>query len=265
MGNSFMKVRIRNLKFVLGLCFLFGCGQNRSSQINTKPVDSMIVKPNYFSTTSLTGEERKLRTNEYLKALKVPTLEHLPLVEDFNDARFRNDREVAERCVVLYGIIFVVHGEASGDEMIRYFKEFGLWDNVSPNEKKFLTNKTPNDQEKVECSWKIEGLNVLLWSLNKFEDLGLPINMCDFEHIEDLPDLSVDPTEWIEKSKLRNREEILNEVDLIYRIHWATRDSELNGKSIPGDFHSGIVFERHYALNWLVIYADDWDDITTDT
>ena len=89
--------------------------------------------------------------------------------------------------------------------------------------------------------------------------------MCDFEHIEDLPDLTADPGEWIARSKLRDTEEILNELDLTYRIHWATRDAALNNKAIPRDFHPGIVFERHYALNWLVIYADEWDDITTDT
>ena len=107
-----------------------------------------------------------------------------------------------------------------------------------------MTNRKPSDKERVEHSWKIEGLNVLLWSLSKFDDLSLPISMCDFEHIEDLPDLSVDPAEWIAKSKLRNTEQILNEVDLTYRIHWATRDAELNNKVIPGDFHPGIVFER---------------------
>ena len=76
-----------------------------------------------------------------------------------------------------YGIIFVVHGEVSGEEMIEYFKEFGLWEKVSPNEKKFLINKKPTDQERIEYSWKIEGLNVLLWSLSKFDDLSLPYLM----------------------------------------------------------------------------------------
>jgi hypothetical protein len=260
-----MEVSMRYLGLIFGLFFLFSCGQNRTKQNENSSFDSMMMTPDYSSTTNLTGEERKRRTNEFLKELKVPTLEHLPLVEDFKEAQFRNDREVAERCIILYGIIFVVHGEASGEEMTDYLKEFDLWDKVSPNERKFLENKNPSDQDKVEHSWKIESLNVLLWSLNKFDDLELPINMCDFEHIEDLPDLSVDPTEWIEKSRLRNKEEILNQVDLIYRIHWATRDAELNNKIIPGNFHPGIVFERHYALNWLVVYADEWDDITTDT
>lgn len=260
-----MNVRNPYLYSVFGLFLLFGCYQDRPKQMDTTSTDSMIAKPNYSSTTKLTGEERKLRTNEFLKELEVPTLGHLPLIEDFNDARFRSDNEVAERCVILFGIIFVVHREVSGDEMIEYFKEFGLWEKVSPNEKKFLINKKPTDQERIEYSWKIEGLNVLLWSLNKFDDLSLPIGMCDFEHIEDLPDLTADPGEWIARSKLREAEEILNELDLTYRIHWATRDAALNNKAIPRDFHPGIVFERHYALNWLVIYADEWDDITTDT
>ena len=237
----------------------------RNSQTENLPSNTMTSGPDYSSATNLTGEERKHRTNEFLKNLKVPILEHLPLVEDFSEAQFRDEKDVAERCVILYGIIFVVHGEASGNEMIEYFKEFGLWEKVSPKEKKFLKNKNPSKQDKIDHSWKIESLNVLLWSLQKFDELELPLEMCSFEHIEDLPDLNVDPSAWIEKARLRNQEEILNQVDLIYRIHWATRDAELNNKPVPGGFDSGVVFERHYALNWLVMYAEQWDDITTDT
>ena len=34
-----------------------------------------------------------------------------------------------------------------------------------------------------------------------------------------------------------------------------------------GDLHSGVVMERHHALNWLIGYSEraDWDDVTTDT
>ena len=237
----------------------------RNSQTENLPSNTMTNGPDYSSATNLTGEERKHRTNEFLKNFKVPILEHLPLVEDFSEAQFRDEKDVAERCVILYGIIFVVHGEASGNEMIEYFKEFALWEKVSPKEKKFLKNKNPGKQDKIDHSWKIESLNVLLWSLQKFDELELPLEMCSFEHIEDLPDLNVDPSAWIEKARLRNQEEILNQVDLIYRIHWATRDAELNNKPVPGGFDSGVVFERHYALNWLVMYAEQWDDITTDT
>lgn len=54
-------------------------------------------------------------------------------------------------------------------------------------------------------------------------------------------------------------------MDLIYRIDWAIVDARLNNKEPPGGFDPGVVFERHYALNWLTRYSDDWDDVTTDT
>ena len=34
----------------------------------------------------------------------------------------------------------------------------------------------------------------------------------------------------------------------------------------PSKDYSGVVMERHYALNWLIGYSDqEWDDVTTDT
>ena len=80
-----------------------------------------------------------------------------------------------------------------------------------------------------------------------------------------MPNLEADPSVWISNSRLRNTEDILNETDLIYRIHWATEDARINGKKVPAGLNSDVIMERHFALNWLTMYADDWDDITTDT
>jgi hypothetical protein len=212
----------------------------------------------------LTAEKRKQKTNEFLKALMVPTLEDLPLCEDFTNAQFRPAKEIAERCFVLAVIHFVAHGEVSAEEAREYLAD-DLWNRASPSEKEFLMNEKPSKQDIIDFSWRIEGLYVLLWSLGKFDELGLPIEMCDMGHIEDPPDFTGEPEEWIAKATLRNTEEILDQVDLIYRIHWATRDAELNGDKTPGNFDPGIVFERHHALNWLVMTEDEWDDVTTDT
>lgn len=34
---------------------------------------------------------------------------------------------------------------------------------------------------------------------------------------------------------------------------------------MPAGLSEDIVMERHFALNWLTMYADDWDEMTTDT
>jgi hypothetical protein len=61
-------------------------------------------------------------------------------------------------------------------------------------------------------------------------------------------------------------DQILDQADLIYRYHWAVVDARVKGKQPPAGLDPGIVYERHYALNWLIRYSDqEWDDISTDT
>lgn len=71
---------------------------------------------------------------------------------------------------------------------------------------------------------------------------------------------------FIKEAKLRPLNEILDPADLIYRYHWAVVDAIINGKAAPAGLDSGVVMERHYALNWLIGYMDQsWDNISTDT
>ena len=60
--------------------------------------------------------------------------------------------------------------------------------------------------------------------------------------------------------------QILDEADLIYRLHWAVRDADLNGRPIPPALNQNVVIERYYALNWLMVPREDpypWDEVPT--
>jgi hypothetical protein len=69
-----------------------------------------------------------------------------------------------------------------------------------------------------------------------------------------------------EDADLRPQSELLSAADLIYRYHWAVVDARLKGQEPPAGLEGAVVYERHYALNWLIGYSGpDWDDISTDT
>ena len=209
--------------------------------------------------------KRKERTEGYLKSLGVPVNPHLPLVEGETAVRFREPKEVAKRAVVLYALVAVAH-RADRERATSWLKREGLWESVSPKEKAFLESDDPPEQDRVEASWRAESLWTLLWALGKTERLDLPKEMCDTQLIQQImPAPESSCTEFINQAALRPPPEILDATDLIYRVHWAVVDARLNGRETPGGFHPGIVYERHYALNWLVWYADEWDDVATDT
>lgn len=248
--------------------FLAGCQKAVQRDVEVSPKSAELKtpeRPDYSTSSRLSAAERRLRTNQFLKTIQVPTLDSLPVVEDHNNARLQNAKDVARRCVIMYVTIFVVHGEMSNDEATSYLRGSGLWSYVSPRERRFFATQQLPDEIRTEFSWSIEALNVLLWSLGKIQTLDLPRKMCDFATVRDLPDLNTDPNIWIERAAMRNSEDILNELDLTYRVHWAIRDGNLNGYQVGGGFHPGIVYERHRALNWLSRYHDEWDEVTTDT
>lgn len=221
--------------------------------------------PFYLDDHLLTSQERKEYSIQFLQQQDVPILASLPLIEDHTTARFRTAEEVAAKAVVLYGLIFVANREKSAEEMITYIKQYHLWESVSPEERAYLEKPFRTDKDNNPFTWRIETLNVLLWALGNFETLPFPVATCDFRSYTNLPNLEADPAPWIQQAHLRNHEDILNQADLIYRIHWAARNAYLKNQPPPSGLNYPVVFERHFALNWLTIYADDWDDITTDT
>lgn len=144
-------------------------------------------------------------------------------------------------------------------------------------EEKYLVSKWFSDEEKAytanplgfpklhpKFGWRYEGCAVLLWALGLWE-LGVPDKICSAEELgkilwnNDFDSLS-------EKAVLKSKTEILDMQDLIFRYDWACVDARMKGTQmtvIDGE----IVYEWHYALNWLV-GADgvrDWDKITVNT
>jgi hypothetical protein len=208
---------------------------------------------------------RKERTESYLKSLKVPINPHLPNVESESEVKLRTPQQVAKRAIVLYAVSAVGHG-ADNKRAVAWLKNEGLWESVSPKEKGLFESSNLQDQEKIDATWRAESLWTLLWALKKTDQLELPKEGVDLRLIQDImpaPDTSCES--FIAQATLRSPADILDALDLIYRIHWAVVEERLHNREPPGGFHESLVYERHYALNWLVRYAEKWDDITTDT
>jgi hypothetical protein len=86
---------------------------------------------------------------------------------------------------------------------------------------------------------------------------------------------------FVDSATLRPKAEILDALQLTLLQHWAVRDAFLHQRDVPIDLDwsgeaemmpvrgcptTGVVAERHHALNWRVRFGDaDWDDVDTPT
>ncbi len=210
---------------------------------------------------------RKEKTEQFLETKGVKINYNLPHIESENETTLRTPKEIAQRVTVLATTNMVAFNNITGKEAIEYLKKYKLWKFVTPDEKSFLSN--PTDEKKTQETWKCEGIWTLMWALKIVDDLGYPNKLCDLNNIpfEKYPiGQDKDPNIFINSiTESRSKTEILDANDLYYRMDWTCVDARINGHEL-NELNSSIIYERHYALNWLINYMEqEWDDISCDT
>ena len=207
---------------------------------------------------------RRARSVAQLKAQGIPVLDSLPVIADEALALRRTDHEVAERALAL--MIVAVKGETGDQDLIEtIIAQYGAQDYFTPAERALIEDPNPPEQVRVQMTWRYEGVYVLLWALGFYDELGPPDQIVDAGELGVLFS-SLGTDELMARAQLRQQAELLDMADLVYRMDWAVVDARVNGRPAPAGIDPGIIYERHYALNWLYGYAGlGWDDMRTDT
>ncbi|ASP33606.1 DUF4272 domain-containing protein [Labrenzia sp. VG12] len=208
--------------------------------------------------------ERKARSIEILRSEGVKYIDHLPKIETVDESLRRTEEEVVRRTLAL--AIVAVKAESDdyslGQELIAQFGAEGYF---TPHEEAFMKDRAPTEHERIQFVWCYEAVHVLLWAMGIYDEIGSLGVITDVPVLaETLRDLGPDGLRA--RASLRSQAELLDAADLIYRYHWAVVDARINGRAAPTSLDPGVVYERHYTLNWLIGYSDQpWDDISTDT
>ncbi|CUU48467.1 hypothetical protein BCD96_002725 [Clostridium beijerinckii] len=148
-----------------------------------------------------------------------------------------------------------------------FLKRYGVTNELTESEKKIIFG-TPEKQDVINMAWKYEAYWTLIWALGILDELDYPSQICDCDFAINVVADCKDFNEFMKKVNLRSIDQILNEADLIYRYNWACVDARIHGQNMPAQLDSGVVFERHWGLNWLIGKGtdnDDWDCVSTDT
>lgn len=142
---------------------------------------------------------------------------------------------------------------------------------LSPQERAFFAQAAPDAQALANFGWRYEALAVLQWALGLADTLPEPSALCA---VPLAAQRALDNAQAAERTTLARRPlpELLDTLDRHLRLHWAVRQA--GGRSArPADpvsryrrHRAGVVYERHYALNWLLHFEDaEWDEVETPT
>lgn len=110
-------------------------------------------------------------------------------------------------------------------------------------------------------TWRAESLHVLLWALGEIPTMLEPTERMDGSGVaECLPGLGETMQPFIQKAKLRPKQEILAELHFYFFLrHFIEEIHEQTGEWID-NIEPILVEERYYALFWIAC-ADqiEWD------
>lgn len=212
---------------------------------------------------------RKHQTEALLKArhLNVPPTPPIPCEHEIS---LRPVSEIVLRAMSLFVVAVRAESIATGDPLdIETLKERipSGFVALSPAEEAFLKaehlDDNPDESLVVQFVWRYEAAALLLWVLGILPELPFPDSICD---VPEIARLMLDSRSWEDRVELRVVDEVLDCLDLHYRLHWLCRQAGIDGADISPDIDRGVVLERHYALNWLIGFENsDWDDVDTPT
>ena len=131
---------------------------------NSQPSPSPKVGGNITATLKMTAQERKIKTEHYLKGIDIPINPLLPVIEEEREVQIRNSKEIIERILVLtyLGVFADSPTKGDKDEVINFLKTERLWEAVSEYEKTLFSKKKLTEKDTINISWKTECIYILL-------------------------------------------------------------------------------------------------------
>ena len=204
-----------------------------------------------------------LKTKEWATAHGVSVVESIPPADATEYEVHRSASDIAKRSIVLHAVAAVGYG-VRPEPIIDWLKTEKIWNVASKDEERILTSDGLSYDTASEARWRQEAEWALLWMINKVASLGLPTSTCDTAKLVDeiMPSLGEPIATFVSSATLRSHGALLAEDDRVYSLHSYARAANRDG-STPDDLIYDVLYQRHYAFEWL--NGDDWDDIRVDT
>jgi hypothetical protein len=209
---------------------------------------------------------RQPTTAEWAQALGISKAPSPLAIEGYFEPCPLTSRQIATRVIILQGVVSVA-SEVGPELVIDWYREQGVWDQVSPKEQAILLDPASlTRDERNRLRWHQEAEWALLWVVGKVEALDLPTRQCDTRRLVDeiIPALGSDIESFLMSAELRPPGILLAEADRHYDLWCSYFQTRRKGSHLlPIDLEFSVLHERVYAFEWLH-GVEAWDDVQCD-
>lgn len=241
-------------------------------KINNSVAILKIAKLSYRKVIMMTPQERKTANDKKLREMGIAVNANLPYIERLTENDLKSFEDICSRAVAALLVIQIAFDASEGryEESVKVVADvidsFGVKDSLNAKEQR-VYDGTYSEQDVVDVVWEYESYWALVWALGLIEsdELTKADSICDCDKAIHLVSDRNDMDDLKASCKLRTIEEILDMLDLFYRMHWACVENRLHPETQINGLVEEVVMERRRGLEWLVSNEMDWYDISLNT
>ena len=127
------------------------------------------------------------------------------MIEEGSDAIIQSAGDIARRIIILT-YLCVYGDDGDKEEILNFLRTEGHWSSVTDEEKQLFAKSQLTHKDKINISWQSERIYVMLWAINKIQDLGLPVEQCNVgEMLKTLPEFFQSTNDFISNSTIRTK------------------------------------------------------------
>lgn len=215
----------------------------------------------------MTPEQRKQASELQLHKRGIRINVQLHVIESDEEVTLRSADEVFNRLLALWAVVGAAQAR-DARPYCAYLKAHGLEAVLSKQEQAFLADPNPDQASFQSFAQRQEALYFLAWCAGLIEKIAVPSKPSNLKQaLKFFPQALEAPDRLKAALRLRSKGSMLDWSDLLYRLHWEVRHSQLTGRPCPASIAAQAVREWHQTVNWICQYEeqDDWDQVSTET
>ncbi len=215
----------------------------------------------------MSPEQRKQASELQLHKRGIRINVQLHVIESDEEVTLRSSAEVLQRLIALWA----VSSAAVARDCTRfraYLETHQMTAFLSRQEQTFLFAAAPTEEQFMQFAPRQESLYFLAWCAGLTEKITLTAVPSNLKNIVKLFPYEADaPNKLTAAIRLRRKDVVMDYSDLLYRLHWEVRHSQLTGRPCPASVNADTVREWHQTVNWMCQYEEenDWDLVSTET
>lgn len=183
---------------------------------------------------------------------------------DFNfKAEVRHPYEVAQRVLAILAVLDRTFSEEAAPTL-EWVYCYDIDKYFSMAERDFYFARKVSTEDRENFGWLSESLALMLWALGYLEDLP-PLNR-RFSPM-DVPylyNITTSTSQFLGDACLRSDDALVLAEEHHCQAHWQAMHAESSTRAFSCAIDPEIIYERRYALSWLVGWGESWESVPLD-